>query len=192
VVRVNPKVLEWIKEKALTLLAGGVSEPGKKAVHNMIFRMMQEGRRTESIVESVKRNIGLDERWTQAVQNREALMREQGIPEAEVQRLSTKYTEELTFKRAERIARTETIAAQAQGRLASWTAAQEAGELPDVHREWIALPESPRTCKICIGLDGNTAEIGGTYTSDIIGEVGAPPAHPHCRCTEVLRRGPIE
>jgi hypothetical protein len=111
----------------------------------------------------------------------------------------------LLKRRAENIARTETIRAANMGTQFGWDAAADAGLLPPgTQKVWIATEDS-RTCPICAVLDGNTVDLGGNF--DVSVEATAftiegeeirvtatrpmkrssttrtPPAHPSCRCT---------
>jgi len=48
---------------------------------------------------------------------------------------------------------------------------------PEYVRKWDATADSV-TCPICMGLDGKTAPIGGTFPGGYV----RPPIHPHDRC----------
>jgi len=78
-------------------------------------------------------------------------------------------------KRAEVIARTETIRTQEEGNLAVY---KEAGFERKI---WIANPEC---CPICEELDGVDVPIDDPYPYDDGGysDRMGPPAHPYCRC----------
>lgn len=87
--------------------------------------------------------------------------------------------------RARNIARTESIRAANEGQNQLWRQAQQDGKLGnDVVRVWLAATGDPRTCPICEGLDGTTAEIDGLYEDGSDG----PPAHQSCRCGQGLQR----
>jgi len=190
-VNVNPYSIDWVREHGLDLVADGISPRQKETVTSIIQNAMEQGLRPTDAMEQIKANIGLTNREYEAVINRRILHEEAGLPQPEVERLTGKYQQELLKKRALRIARTETIAAQAQGRKDAWRVAQEAGKLPKVQRRWLAPAPSPdpnRPCDICLDLDGTTAPVDGVYQSNYIGEVPGPPAHPQCRCSESLER----
>jgi hypothetical protein len=144
------------------------------------------------MVQQLKDNIGLTTRDARAVENRRALHEDAGMTEEQAQEEAGKYADELRGKRAETIARTETTMAQAEGRNETWRLARESGELPEVERVWVSVPgfgAGGRTCEICDDLDGKTAGIDEPYDSDFADEaLLRPPAHPNCRCTEILQR----
>jgi SPP1 gp7 family putative phage head morphogenesis protein len=86
-------------------------------------------------------------------------------------------------KRAELIARTETMRAASEGQREAWRQATDKGLLSgDEQRVWIATGDAS-VCPICEELDGATAPMGGEYPEP--GGSG-PPQHPRCRCTEGL------
>jgi hypothetical protein len=87
--------------------------------------------------------------------------------------------------RALLIARHESMTAVSEGQREAWDQAVEEGLLTgDEKRTWIVTPDDA-LCPICDGLDGQTASLDGTYTSDGE-EYDGPPAHVACRCTEGL------
>lgn len=76
--------------------------------------------------------------------------------------------------RAERIARTEVVAAANAGSIEAY---KQAGL---ERHEWLAIIDNA-TADECIACDGKTEKIGDTFPS---GET-QPPNHPNCRCTTV-------
>lgn len=192
-VRVNPLTLEWARRQSGTLIRG-IGADARNAIRGVITRQLARGQRAESMVEQIRRHVGLLPAQSLAVERRSALLEQQGESPDRVRTLSRQYADELLFQRALRIARTETTAAQNQGLLDTWRDAQEAGELPDaVVRVWVAAPPSPnpnRPCPICLELDGLEVALDEPYSSALLdAPVMRPPAHPNCRCTMTLRRG---
>lgn len=192
VVPVNPYSIKWVRERALELVTQGVTENQLKVIKNIIRRGFERGIRAEAVYQEIKRNIDLTDREYQAVLNRRALHERAELPPEKIESLTEKYENELLKKRAERIARTETIAAQAAGRNQAWQVAADSGALPEnVERVWRAAPESDNPnapCEICLDLDNQPAGLGEPYQSKYLGSVDMPPAHPQCRCTEILRK----
>jgi SPP1 gp7 family putative phage head morphogenesis protein len=89
--------------------------------------------------------------------------------------LAAKLKESYAFSdtRAETVARTETARADVNGNVAGWKAS---GVVDG--RKWLAAPDC---CDICQEIDGETADLDGTYP----GGVDGAPLHPNCRCNEV-------
>lgn len=181
-VPVNEYSVKWMRERSLELVKD-LGKQQRKVIQGALTEGFEQGLRAEEAYDIIKDNIGLTGRESGAVLNRQKLLEAQGFDEDKVVKLTDKYREQLLRKRAERIARTETIAADAAGRRQAWQVAQDTGSLPQVHRVWIAAPPSPnpfRPCEICIELDGNPAEVGGMYESALVGPVSGPgpDAHP--------------
>ena len=192
VIPVNPYSVAWIKQHVLELVGEGISEAQRKVTQDILITGFEQGIRAEEALETLRANIGLTQREYKAVLNRRLKMEEAGISEGRIETSTREYTEQLTVARAQRIARTETIRANAQGRSDAWRVAIEEGSLPTtVVRKWLTPPPSPnpnRPCPICLDLDERTAPVGGVYESEFLGYVEGPPAHPNCRCTETLVR----
>jgi len=191
-VPVNPYSVKWMEERS-THLIREISKSQREVVTDILADSFERGLRAEEVFDEIKENVGLTKRWNKAVVNRKEALRTAGFSETEVQEKGARYRDELLGKRAQMIARTETITAQAQGRNDAWRVAQESGALPEVQRRWLSAgpsgnPEAP--CEICLELDGKTAKLNEPYESMYIGAVEMPgeEAHPGCRCTETLER----
>jgi hypothetical protein len=189
---VNPYAKRWIKQSAGNLIQQHITRQQKATIRDVLLDSFSKGQRAETIVDKVRSTIGLTTREAMAVENRRILLEDKGWDVDAVRAEADDYAEELRGVRAERIARTETIAAQAEGRNEVWRLAQESGTMPPVVRVWVAIPSfgaTGRTCEICEGLDGTEAAIGEAYETDLSDDVILhPPAHPNCRCTEILQR----
>lgn len=182
-VGVNPYSVKWIETRGLELVTQSITAQQKTVITNIIQDAMEIGARPTDALTSIKANIGLTARDAGAAAKRQALHLEAGLPLERANALTAKYQNKLLTARAERIARTETIAAQAQGRKAAWQVAKDSGNLPSVQRRWMAPPPSPnpnRPCEICLELDGKTAPLDEPYESLFIGPIEGPPAHPSC------------
>lgn len=180
-VGVNPYSVEWVKNRSLELVTQSITAQQKQVVTGIIQDAMEIGARPTDALASIKANIGLTARDAGAATKRHALHLEAGLSPERAEALTSKYRNKLLSARAERIARTETIAAQAQGRKAAWQVAQDSGALPNVQRRWMAPPPSPNPnapCEICLELDGMTALLNEPYESIYIGFVESPPSHP--------------
>jgi ElaB/YqjD/DUF883 family membrane-anchored ribosome-binding protein len=187
IVPINPYSIKWMRERS-TKLIQYVREQQAQTIQDVLSNTFSRGLRPELVYDEIKQNIGLTPRDAVAVENRMELLRAQGYLEAEIASRAAQYRERLLDLRAEKIGRTETISAQAQGRLDSWRGAQEAGILPGVVREWVSAPPGPpgRPCNSCLGMNRLHAEVGGAYESPEYGSVECPPLHPQCRCSEIL------
>jgi len=143
--------------------------------------------RPENVIRDIKWVVGLIDRESAAVFNRADAMRAAGVPESRVQAATARYADELHQKRAERIARTETVAIETQARDTAWKVAQSDGLISDkAMKEWVA---SASACEdLCAKLDGKRVPLDGAWKSPVDGKpVKGPPAHPHCECSTVLK-----
>jgi len=82
--------------------------------------------------------------------------------------------------RAEMIARTETIRASNQGRLAGYKQAGIKGK-----KVWVAKMDA-KTCSICKELNNREAGLDENFEFKG-GEVFLPPLHPRCRCRIIFK-----
>jgi len=190
---INPYSEKWMREESLAFVQQGVTEQQLKVVQSILVDGYNKGIRANAAYKQIQANIGLTEREYQAVKNRSSLLEAAGFSENRLDRAVDRYRQQLLSKRAQRIARTETIRAQSAGRQAAWKMAEDEGAFTaQVEREWVTMPESPvpgKPCEICEELDGKRAKLGEPYESSIIGIVEGPGwAHPHCMCTERLVR----
>ncbi len=187
VVPINPFSLAWLRLFSSKRIRE-IGEQQEANVRNVIFRGFKQGRRGPKILEQIEQEVGLLEREQRAVERRFQTALDAGIPEPIANRQRERYAMALLRKRAKRISRTETIEAQAQGRNDAWALAREQGLVtPELTREWIAATASDRTCPICIDLDGQRADIGEPYYSNVLGRaIMRPVAHVSCRCSEIL------
>jgi hypothetical protein len=174
---VNPYSVKWMQERATHLITQGITKSQRDVVTNVLMDGFERGLRAEELYGEIKANVGLTPRWNKAVMNRRGALEAAGFDAEETARRTEVYRERLLGKRAQMIARTETITAQARGRHDAWKIAQDSGQLPQVQRRWIAAPDG---CEICVELDGKTAKLGEPYDSIFIGAVDMPgeEAHP--------------
>lgn len=190
-VPVNPESIRWAKERGAQLVTS-ISEQGRASIRSVVAASIARGERAETMVKAIKRSIGLGPREIAAMERfREGLL-EAGASDRTADDAADNYADSARETRAKRIARTETIAAQNQGLLATWQEYERAGVLEGVERVWISAPESPnpaRPCESCLEMDGKAVGINDPFSSAILGiDVMTPPLHPNCRCTVVLRR----
>jgi len=167
-----------------------ISDGQRAVINTMVNAGIDDGINPKRLVTGI-RNTGiglLDGRGPytiQMVQRRRAMLIQQGLSGNKLESAVGRYHNQLLRRRAENIARTEMITAEAAGRNFAWSRAEADGLFvgKNARRVWIAAGP-PRMCPICEMLDGETAPIGGSYDG-----FDRPPAHPSCRCSEGLRIG---
>lgn len=111
---------------------------------------------------------------------------------AQKTKILKKYRDKLIRRRAQMIARTETVDALNAGSEVSWVQAQRQGLLgKKASKEWVTTPVG--ACSICRDeLNGQIVLLGKTFQSKSIGALERPTAHPNCRCTIAPVKGELE
>lgn len=190
---VNRFSVKWINDRAGELIRQ-ITEAERRRVRQILARNV--GRRINApfVQDQIASTVGLlpaEELRAQAVFDAAIA---DGVPRAAARARSGKIAARLLAARGERIARTETIQAQNQGKLDSWRVAGDNGLVPPgTKKTWVAATDSERTCRICgappdapDGLDGQQVPVNEPFVSEIVGPLDRPPAHPNCRCTMTL------
>jgi hypothetical protein len=145
----------------------------------------------------IKETIGLTPVYGGAVDRLRDDLLEAGVTGERLEAKVAAYANQLLKVRSNTIARTEIIQAQVAGQRALWDEAAKAGifNKQTAKRIWKTAKDE-RTCEICRPLDGQEIPYGALYVRqdlpheqavNVFGEpLVGPPAHPNCRCTEVL------
>jgi hypothetical protein len=185
----KPLAEEWARERAGTKIKAidaGTREKIRDIIATNIERKQSPTwwHPSDKVKRRIEREISLLPRERAAVRNLARQLADKDLPEGTIERRSEQYADRLLAARAERIARTEAVAAEAQGRLEAWRVAADAGLLKaTARRRWI---QSFDPCEICRELDHKETTLDGQYRSAFVGLVEAPPAHPQCRCVEEI------
>jgi hypothetical protein len=181
----NPYSIRWIEAHAAKLVSD-ISRQARANIIQIVRNGFLDGFPPRDMATQIKAHIGLLDRESEAVARMYQRSIAQGVAPAKARDVARAYSERLLGQRAERIARTETIAAEAEGTQNSWLDATQQGYLPDssdVQREWIGSSEENGACRICADLDGKKVGLKQRWSSRYIGQIDHPPAHPSCRCT---------
>jgi hypothetical protein len=201
---VNERAVRYATEQAGRLIVE-VGAETQQAVADIVAVGLRQGVAPRQQALLIREVVGLTRRDALAVDRFLQGAIDSGMVRARARDQAERMARRLLRRRAENIARTETIRAANMGTQFGWDAAQDAGFLPPgTQKVWIATEDS-RTCPICAVLDGNTVDLGGTFDvqveatsftieGDEIRVSGTralkrpsttrtPPAHPSCRCT---------
>lgn len=201
---VNERAVRYARETAGRLIVE-IGAETQQAVADIVVVGLREGVAPRQQALLIREVVGLTRRDALAVDRFLKGAIDSGLTRARARDQAERMARRLLKRRAENIARTETIRAANMGTQFGWDAAQDAGLLPPgTQKVWIATEDS-RTCPICAVLDGNTVDLGGNF--DVSEEATAftiegdeivvtatrtmkrpsttrtPPAHPSCRCT---------
>jgi hypothetical protein len=197
----NPYAIQWARRHS-ALLVQEITNQSRMAVRQIITAALSEGIPPRESAILIRASVGLTESQAGAVLRLNRALVEgagktvkagkltirvpqRGLTRDKLDLALNRYANRLTKYRAETIARTETMRASNEGQRLLWNNAQRKGLIHrSAKREWIATLGGPRrpTCERCLGLNGQTAPINGTFE----GGLEHPPAHPRCRCTTAL------
>jgi len=182
----NPYSVPWIEKKA-----GAMVKAISANTRENLQALLKESFITDTLPpnalkQRIKGIIGLTAKQAGAVSRIHANALKEKVPPKQANEIAVKAAARLRAQRAEAIARTETIAAEAQGQLDAWRVAEDTGLiLPGTKREWVASSMEKGACKWCAGLDGVQVAFDQPFKTHY-GDILAPPAHVNCRCTVVL------
>jgi hypothetical protein len=130
--------------------------------------------------------VGMHSIQAQAALNYRDALEAAGLASSTVNREMAKYVRRKVAERALNIARTETMTSLNHGRNAQFNTARRKGLIAkDAEKEWIITPDE-RLCALCAPMAGVTVRVDKEFET-ARGSVKAPPLHPSCRCTVVLR-----
>lgn len=181
----NPYSLPWIDRQAGRLIRD-ISEQTRLNIVGLIRSSFVDGLPPQQLARLIRAEIGLLPKEANAVERRFQNSLTQGVPAARAQDMVDRYSTKLLNDRAERIARTETITAEAQGQLDSWRVARDEGLIVSgTRRQWISGSADEGVCPICVSLHEVTVGMDEPWQTSR-GPVMAPAAHPGCRCTVIL------
>lgn len=179
---VNPRAVNWMRREGGRLISN-MTEEGFQAVRTILNESFATGMSPARTARQLRDVLGLTDRLTEAVVRNARRLREAGRTEAQIDRASTRYTNQLTRYRADVVARSEIIAASAAGQNESWHQARDRGLLgANAKRVWIVTPDD-RTCEdICVPMEDQEVGLNEPFTTGDGSTVMTPPAHPQCRC----------
>lgn len=175
----------WAARRAAELVVE-ISEDTRGAIRKIARKAFADGLAPADIAPRIRGIIGLHSRWARAVYRYQQRLEARGLNAARVAERTSRYYQRLLRVRSENIARTEVMRAANAGKMATWREASDQGLFvrAEATKEWLSAPDE-RTCFICDLLDGEVVGIDELFgTGD-----DAPPAHPSCRCTSILRIG---
>lgn len=177
----NPYSPQWMRSYGAELVTE-IGELSRRAIREEVARSFEDGLAPREIARTLGEWAGLRRDQSKALDAYAQSLRAAGVSGDKLDARIARQAQRLRDQRGLLIARTEVVNAHGHGTEQSWETARDDGYLGgDLQKVWIAAMGSERTCKVCRDLDGRTAALGepfaGAYTS-----VGAPTAHPQCRC----------
>lgn len=182
----NPYSVPWIERNAAELVTR-VSADARETIRDVVANGFRAGNPPREMAREIEQTVGLLPRQALAARRYRAALRATEASPERIETLTTRYRARLLHQRAEMIARTETIAAEAQGILDSWMVARDEGLIiPGTQKQWIAAP-SDRTCEVCEALDDQgPIDLADSWTDTEGHPTARPPAHPMCLPADAL------
>lgn len=157
----------------------------QSSAERIIRQAFMEGGHPYDTARLLRDGLSLNPQQLEAMGRYYAGLRQQGISGDALWRAVDRRAQQMIRRRAETIARTETLRAARQGRLETWRAAADEGvlEADRTFREWVA--GGPNACEDCMRLNGRVIPFDADWSVE-----GVPSPeeglHPNCTCSEVL------
>lgn len=184
----NPRAVEWARQKSSGLVRE-ISNGAKQTIRRVIAEGIDQGIPVRTTARRLRSSIGLTERQWQSVANFQNQRRVKfGDSIAEAEKRAEVFTRRVHRRRAELIARTETIDASFQGRQELWDQAADKGLIQQdkVQRKWIVTPDDRLDSVICEPMAGQIRGMKENFVTGIGASIPGPTAHPGCRCDVIL------
>jgi hypothetical protein len=180
----NPEAINHLRNYRMNLIRE-VSDETRDAIRDVVHRAFERGGHPYEQAREIRELVGLTRRQARAVDNYRGALQEEGRSAEQVQRMTERYAQRVLNRRAENIARTETIRASSEGQEALFRQAQANGwiDRENTRRIWVITPDD-RLCPVCEAIPDMNPEgvrVGEPFQTPN-GPVMAPPAHPQCRC----------
>ena len=167
-----------------------IDQTTRAGITRVIEAAFTSGTALPEQIDTLAKLVGLTPTQVDSVTRYEEGLRQAGEKPARIAKLVQKRTNELRQRRAEAIARTETINAASAGQQARWEQAAREGLIDESFaRHWIVTPDD-RLCPICAAIPGLNPQ--GVRLQEPFqtpsGPILHPAAHVQCRCAVSLRR----
>jgi hypothetical protein len=175
----SPEAEAWIQKYATDQIKY-LNSTQLQNIRQIKLRAFQEGLTIQEQRALIKENIGLLPQHVVAVQNYYEQLMIAGTDDGLAADMRAKYADRLLNYRANMIGRTESMMACNNGRRISNENAVSRGVIDpgEYEQEWV-VSGLPNMCDECQDMNGETAEIGDTFSTPE-GDLDGPPLHPHC------------
>ncbi len=175
---------EWASKHSAELIKANIETVN--AIRATVTRSFAKGIAPYELAHQLERVVGLTQQHANAVVNMHEGLLNAGVSKGQAAKRANEYAKRLKAQRCRNIARTETVRAATQGRNDFWRTLQSEGLVSTTAlRRWIKSGLET-TCNVCNALDGQFAGVDGQFTTAAHGSFTGPPAHPSCRCVDVL------
>lgn len=173
------RLQDWLDTHIASLIVQ-VTEETREAVRGVVERAIRQGLHPDRAAGHIRELVGLTRRQGLAVDNYRARLVTAGRSQAQIERFTSRYAEQLHTYRANNIARTELMTAANRGHYESIRQMVELGRMTGATKRWITVPDD-RRCEWCAPMHNQMVPFDAMFTSGL-GNVEHPPLHPQCRC----------
>lgn len=201
----DPDVLAHLN-RVIADLVTEITEEHKKVIRDVIIKSSTGTVSDREIIDTIKRVTGLRSDQLLAADNFRQRMLEKGKSPSEVERMAKSFEKRMLGKRADMIARTESMNAANEGQQIGWDKASRAGafDRSRASLEWVTAMDD-LVCPTCNSMNGVKRPYTGSWRVEIrrpivikgsvrgskstgrILEVKIPNrVHPNCRCVAKL------
>lgn len=183
----RPQLMEWVRSHGAELVRD-TTRTSRQAIKSIITSGVDGGRHPARMAKDIRAIVGLDDRSAMAVERRRTMLLErEDMPAERAHAAADRYAEKLLKRRAENIARTESMTCVNAGRAGLWQQLAETGALPsDQLKEWDTSLDDAVCRDLCRPMHGKRIPVGHMWELPDGSKVLSPPSHPGCRCSELL------
>lgn len=183
----NPATQQWAQHYTYDLVREMRADQ-ITAIRNAVQRTTAGATYMEAARE-IRGSIGLTARMEESVARYRARLATQGLRPERVDTLTSRYRDKAIRRRAETIARTESVRAVNQGQVQAWREWSQTRQVP-VMKRWITTRDD-LLCATCRPMNKQAVPLNAQFqppSGARFGGVDAPPLHPNCRCVVALVR----
>lgn len=177
----NPAIDRYLNKRVGSIVVG-IQSDTRDVIQQAVQRSFTQALTPRDVADQIKDSIGLHPQYETALRNYEAGLKEQGLPQRSIDKLTSQYEDRLLDARAMTIGRTEIRNATNYGQLSMW---KEAANKDLIDRRtskkvWV-VDNNP--CEDCAPMDGEAVALDEPWIMDD-GTVCQVPsdAHPNCYC----------
>jgi len=183
----RPRIFDWVRNRTGELIKE-THGTNLDAIRNTIGWGVENGIHPARLAQNIQQAIGLTGPGAEAVNRRRQSLIDQGVKPKQANSIADGYANRLVSERAKVIAHTESMGAVNGGRRSLWDDLLESGAMePGTMQEWVTSRDEA-VCPLC-GPMGRKKPIGvrDLFSTPDGRQIPAPPLHPRCRCTVVLK-----
>jgi hypothetical protein len=179
----NPLLRQYVTTRTAKLVVG-INRETQEVIQNVVARSFTRAQTPRQAAKRIKASIGLFPAQETALANFESQLVAGGTGGTKLERMVSRYENQLLTYRSKMIARTEMRGATNAGQLSVWREAanQDLIDKESARRAWLCEGEDP--CDDCLEMDGEEVGLNESWTMPDGTQVETPPwgVHPNCCC----------